>query len=188
MECRTSFVIKCNLRTQRIGLFNERKQRFWYLTSGFENSGTVSANSSQSEYSTVSFLARALYNFQGKYFLNASFRDDASSRLPEQNRHQQFWAIGAAWDMVREDFMAKQTIFNALKLKGSVGVLGNQTASYLDGTPINYPFYPNLQTGTSQERSRRRVAQKSAARNGKLEERDQRTGNRNTKPRPLIAE
>ena len=35
-------------------------ERFWYLTSGFENSGTVSANSSQSEYTTVSFLARAL--------------------------------------------------------------------------------------------------------------------------------
>ena len=45
--------------------------------------------------------------------------------------------------------MEKQTAFNALKLKGSIGVLGNQTASFLDGTPINYPFYPNLQTGTN---------------------------------------
>jgi len=124
-------------------------KRFWYLTSGFENSGTVSAKSSQSEYTTVSFLGRALYNFQGKYFLNASFRDDASSRLPEKNRHQQFWAVGAAWDIAREDFMSKQTAFNALKLKGSVGVLGNQTASRLDGTPLNYPFYPNLLTGTN---------------------------------------
>ena len=34
-----------------------------------------------------------------------------------------------------------------LKLKGSIGVLGNQSASYLDGTPINYPFYPQLNTG-----------------------------------------
>ena len=41
------------------------------------------------------------------------------------------------------------SVINFLKLKASIGVLGNQTASYLDGTPINYPFYPNLNTGTS---------------------------------------
>ena len=123
--------------------------RFWYVTSGFENSGGTSANSSQSEYTTVSFLARILYNYQNRYFLNGSFRDDASSRLPEQNRHQQFWAIGAAWDLSRESFMENQKIFNYLKVKGSIGVLGNQTATDLSGNAINYPFYPNLQTGTN---------------------------------------
>ena len=45
--------------------------------------------------------------------------------------------------------MENQKIFDFLKLKGSVGVLGNQSASYLDGTPINYPFYPRLNTGIS---------------------------------------
>jgi TonB-linked SusC/RagA family outer membrane protein len=121
--------------------------RFWYVTSGFENSGRTSANSSQSEYTTVSYLARVLYNFQNRYFLNASFRDDASSRIPEKNRHQQFWAVGAAWDITKESFMAEQNIFDYLKLKGSIGVLGNQTASTLEGTSLNYPFYPNLRTG-----------------------------------------
>ena len=95
------------------------------------------------------FLARVLYNFKNKYYLNASFRDDASSRLPEVNRHQQFWAVGAAWEISKEDFMQNQQIFDFLKLKGSIGVLGNQTASRLDGTPLNYPFYPNLNTGSN---------------------------------------
>jgi len=124
-------------------------ERFWYVTNGFENAGGASASSSQSEYSTVSYLARALYNYNNKYFLNASFRDDASSRLPEANRNQQFWAIGAAWDMTKENFMTNQRLFDFLKLKGSIGVLGNQTASRLDGTPLNYPFYPNLVTGSN---------------------------------------
>ncbi len=124
-------------------------ERFWYVTSGFENAGGASASSSQSEYSTVSYLARALYNYNGKYFLNASFRDDASSRLPKANRNQQFWAVGAAWDMTKENFMSNQRLFDFLKLKGSIGVLGNQTASRLDGTPLNYPFYPNLVTGSN---------------------------------------
>jgi TonB-linked SusC/RagA family outer membrane protein len=123
--------------------------RFWYITSGFENSGAASASSSQYEYSTVSYLARVLYNYRGKYFINGSYRDDASSRLPAKNRHQQFWAVGAAWEMTKEDFMQGQHIFDFLKIKASVGVLGNQTASRLDGSPLNYPFYPNLNTGAN---------------------------------------
>ena len=123
--------------------------RFWYTTNGFEDAANTTASSSQSESSTVSYLARALYNYKAKYFINASFRNDASSRIPEKNRSQKFWAVGAAWDISKEIFMANQKFFDFLKLKGSIGVLGNQTASYLDGTPINYPAYPTLNTGVN---------------------------------------
>ena len=123
--------------------------RFWYITNGFENSANSSATSSQSEYTTVSYLARVLYNYKYKYFINGSFRDDASSRIPANNRHQQFWAVGAAWDITKENFMNNQKIFDFLKLKGSVGLLGNQTSSFADGTTINYPSYPLLTTGTN---------------------------------------
>jgi hypothetical protein len=33
-----------------------------------------------------------LYNFQNKYYLNASFRNDASSRMLKENRNQKFWS------------------------------------------------------------------------------------------------
>ena len=131
-----------------VGLPIPNDPRFWYITSGFESSGS-SARSDQSEYSTVSYLARALYNYQGKYFLNVSFRNDASSRLPAATRDQQFWAVGAAWEMSRENFMANQQIFDFFKVKASAGVLGNQTSTNNEGAPINYPFYPNLTTGTN---------------------------------------
>ena len=110
------------------------------------NGGTYS---SQGEATTASFLARALYNYAGKYYLNASFRDDGSSQIPAQNRHQQFWALGGAWEISKENFMANQKIFNYLKLKGSIGVLGNQTTNQDNVTPVNfnYPFYPNLIAG-----------------------------------------
>ncbi len=121
--------------------------RFWYITSGFEDEGRTQSLSSQSEWATVSYLVRALYNFQGKYYLNASFRNDASSRLAPDNRDQQFWALGAAWEITRESFMESQNVFNFLKLKGSVGRLGNQTATNESGIPLNYPFYPNLLAG-----------------------------------------
>lgn len=124
-------------------------KRFWYMTTQFNDPTTTVASSSQSEYSTASALARILYNYKGKYYFNASFRDDATSQIPSQNRHQKFWALGAAWDMTKESFIQNISQINFLKLKASIGVLGNQSASYLDGTPINYPFYPNLNTGVS---------------------------------------
>jgi TonB-linked SusC/RagA family outer membrane protein len=122
-------------------------KRFWYMTNGFEDPTTSLASSSQSEYSTVSLLGRILYNYKQKYFFNASIRDDASSQIPEKNRHQQFWALGGAWEISKEDFMRGETFLNYLKLKGSVGVLGNQTAVDPNGLTINYPFYPRLNTG-----------------------------------------
>lgn len=120
--------------------------RFWYLNNGFQDPSTTSASSNQSEYTTVSVLARALYNYQNKYFLNASFRNDASSRIPTANRNQQFWAVGGAWEITKESFMNNQRIFDFLKLKGSVGLLGNQSTH---GDVGDYPFYPRLNTGSN---------------------------------------
>ena len=124
-------------------------KRFYYITTQFNDPATTLASSSQNEYATASVLGRILYNYKGKYYLNASLRDDGSSQIPTKNRHQRFWAVGAAWDLTKEQFMQNISAIDFLKLKASIGVLGNQTSSYLDGTPINYPFYPNLNTGTS---------------------------------------
>src|SRR5450432_263469 len=123
--------------------------RFWYMSNGFENPAQSTTTSSQYENSTVSWLARALYNYKQKYYLNASFRSDGSSQIPSKNRYQQFWAVGAAWEISREDFMQNQKIFDYLKLKGSVGVLGNQSTptNAVTNLPINYVEYPQLNTG-----------------------------------------
>jgi len=123
--------------------------RFWYINNYFQDNSLTLATGSQYERTTVSELARVIYNFRNKYFFNASFRNDASSQIPKKNRNQQFWAVGAAWDISKEAFMANQKIINYLKIKGTAGVLGNQSSTYLDGTPIPYPFYPTLTTGTA---------------------------------------
>ncbi len=115
--------------------------RLWYLTNGFEKSGDVVAKSSQNENATTSGLFRVLYNYNYKYFLTGSFRQDASSQIAPQNRIQNFWALGAGWDLSQENFFPKN-IFNKFKLRGSVGVLGNQNAYGFD-----YPVYPALVTG-----------------------------------------
>ncbi|MFT3682241.1 MAG: TonB-dependent receptor [Ferruginibacter sp.] len=127
------------------GLPIPNNPRFWYLYNGF---GLVSTQSSavpsdtdptQSEKSTASLIFRALYNYKGKYFLNGSFRRDGSSQISPNVRYQNFWAVGAAWELTQEDFMKNQTTFDFFKIKASIGVLGNQNTYTYD-----YPFYPGL--------------------------------------------
>lgn len=90
------------------------------------------------EQTTVSYFARALYNYKGKYLINASFRRDGSSDISPKNRFQNFAAVGVAWDLGEEAFMKSQSIFDHAKVKASWGVLGNQY------TAIHYPYYPLL--------------------------------------------
>lgn len=118
--------------------------RWWYLNVfPYGDPTTRYANSGQWERTTVSYLLRVLYNYQSKYLLNASFRRDGSSEISPNNRFENFWALGAAWELAREDFMKDQTFFDGLKIKASIGKLGNQY------TNVNYPYYPNYVTGAT---------------------------------------
>ncbi len=101
-------------------------KRFWYINNGFGLQSSQRASSEQSENATASGLLRALYNFQNKYYLNATFRRDGSSQISPVNRWQNFWAVGAGWEISKESFMSNVQAINFLKLKASIGVLGNQ--------------------------------------------------------------
>ena len=118
--------------------------RFWYIDNSFGDPTTKRSNSNQWERSTVSGLFRLLYNYKGKYLLNASFRRDGSSQISPLNRWQNFYAVGAAWEVTKEDFMANQKVFDYLKVKASYGVLGVQNTFGYD-----YPYFPGLQTGNT---------------------------------------
>jgi TonB-linked SusC/RagA family outer membrane protein len=124
-------------------------ERFWYLNSGYGDTKSIitgTDGTGQNEYATVSGLARALYNYKNKYFINASFRRDGSSQINQDynKKFQNFWAVGAAWDITGESFMSGVSFLNALKVKGSLGVLGNFTAA-----GKSYPAYPTISANSS---------------------------------------
>lgn len=117
--------------------------RFWYLNVfPFGDQDTRISNSEEWDRATTSSLFRILYNYKSKYILNGSFRRDSSSELPEDTRDQNFWSLGAAWELSKEKFMENSTI-NYLKIKGSYGELGNQYNA------VHYPYLPNYQLGAS---------------------------------------
>ncbi|MEO8766651.1 MAG: TonB-dependent receptor [Ginsengibacter sp.] len=122
-------------------------KRFWNVDNGFGDPSSRISSSTQYEQATVSHLARLLYNFKGKYLFNASFRRDGSyAFFKNNNTYENFYAFGAAWDIAKEGFMQQQTFFNTLKLKGSYGLLGNQS-TYDENN--NYPLYPALLNNVS---------------------------------------
>lgn len=133
-------------KTPGVNIIPDNK-RFWYLNSGFGDTRSIIASGTyQNEYATVSGLARLLYSYKNKYFLNGSFRRDGASQINDNygKKFQNFWAVGAAWDITKESFMDNQTVFNYLKLKASTGLLGNFTAQ-----GKAYPAYPTISSNSS---------------------------------------
>jgi len=80
-------------------------------------------------YRLESYLSRARYNYNDKYFFDASFRRDGSSRFYEKNRWGNFWSAGGSWIVSSEDFMANiKDYVNYLKLRASYGSVGNDAS------------------------------------------------------------
>lgn len=75
-----------------------------------------------------SYLGRANYIYDGKYYVSASIRRDGSSKF-KINRWGNFWSVGGAWRISSESFMkgTENWLSNA-KIRSSYGVIGNQNA------------------------------------------------------------
>lgn len=78
---------------------------------------------------TESYLGRARYNYQQKYFGEVSFRRDGSSRFAKDNRWGNFWSIGASWIITKEKFMNELTWINYAKLRMAYGTVGNNASA-----------------------------------------------------------
>ncbi|MBR1869275.1 MAG: SusC/RagA family TonB-linked outer membrane protein, partial [Bacteroidales bacterium] len=91
---------------------------------------------SASEYSTLGYIGRINYDYAEKYFASLSYRRDATSRFAPENRCGNFWSVSAAWNLVKEPFMANAGWIDLLKLKASFGQQGNDSVgnsyAYLD--------------------------------------------------------
>ena len=112
-------------RTQGVGLVIPDNPDKWYISIG--DAATATNGSTQWERSTVSVLARILYNYKGKYLFNGSYRRDGSSAFSYTgNQWQNFYSVGLGWLMSEEAWMKDITWLDMLKLKGSWGTLGNQ--------------------------------------------------------------
>lgn len=91
-------------------------------------------------YKTLGFFGRINYDYMGKYLVEMSCRADGSSRFAEGDRWGVFPSVSAGWRISEEEFFKPLSDWwSSLKLRASVGSLGNQQVDY----------YAYLQTITS---------------------------------------
>jgi TonB-linked SusC/RagA family outer membrane protein len=125
------------LRSNILGLAAENiigeTSNLWYI-----NKSNINPNSIQNEvnanynYSLLSYLFRVNYTFQSKYLFTASYRRDGSSKFSKDNRYGNFPSFAVGWNLMNENFMQNNTLFNKIKLRSSWGRIGNEKISYLD--------------------------------------------------------
>ncbi|AJR02473.1 SusC/RagA family TonB-linked outer membrane protein [Siansivirga zeaxanthinifaciens] len=77
------------------------------------------------EQRITSYLGRLSYNFDRKYFIEGSYREDKSSQFEEQFRTGDFFSVGGSWVVSNESFLKNVSWINNLKLRASIGELGN---------------------------------------------------------------
>ena len=81
-------------------------------------------------------VLRLTYGLRDKIYLEGTMAYMGSNRFEKDNRYQFFPAVGAAWVLSEEGFLAGSKNLTFLKLKASYGILGHEGA-------IGYYLYEN---------------------------------------------
>jgi len=112
-------------------------------------------SSSNTEWSILSYIARANYSFKERYILSFNGRIDGSSRFGKNNKYAFFPSGAFAWRLIEEDFIKDMGIFSNLKIRTSYGFTGNQeiglfnslatlgNTTYTFGRQVVTGFFPN---------------------------------------------
>ncbi|HUQ48654.1 MAG TPA: TonB-dependent receptor [Gemmatimonadaceae bacterium] len=97
---------------------------FQYLNYG----GATGQNTggSASEWGLFSLFTSGTYSYDSRYLMTATVRADASSRFAEKNKWGTFPSVSAGWNISNEKFMQNVKMVSDVKLRGSIGKLGNQ--------------------------------------------------------------
>lgn len=112
-----------------------------FFTLNFADPLTKTSKDLVDTWALSSAFGRFNYNFKSKYFLEASYRYDGSSKLVPVDRWRLFPSFSAGWRISQEKFMDNVPLINNLKLRASWGKLGNSDAL------SSYGFLPLLSSG-----------------------------------------
>ena len=82
--------------------------------------------SGESSSNLHSLIGRVNYTLLDRYNATATFRADRSSRFSQHHNWGVFPALGLSWNVNRERFLAGRKWLSSLKLRASVGTVGNQ--------------------------------------------------------------
>lgn len=120
--------------------------QFYNLSQVLADQGGASTvgNGNYWQKGLLSYMGRIMYSYDDKYFLNASYRSDASSVLAPGHQYHSYPAVSAGWNIKNESFMKNTDFLNSLKLRVGYGETSNQainpyqTLGHLQTSPYNF--------------------------------------------------
>lgn len=95
-------------------------------------------NSYKTLYNVEGYFMRAQYDYASRYFASASYRRDGSSCFHPDHRWGNFWSLGGAWILSKEEWFPKTPLVNMLKYKISYGEQGNDNIGNFRYTDMYY--------------------------------------------------
>ncbi|MFB5947044.1 SusC/RagA family TonB-linked outer membrane protein [Albibacterium profundi] len=99
----------------------------------------ITGGTDKSDWSLISYLARANYSYLSRYLVTATVRTDGSSRFGSNNRWGTFPSLALGWVLSEENFLKDTEWVNELKLRASYGFTGNFNIG-------NYSYMSNIGT------------------------------------------
>lgn len=101
------------------------------IDAGSSDPTLTNVSGNATEYAIRSWFGRVNYNYDGKYLLEANARYDGTSVF-ENKKYGFFPSVSAGWVASEEDFFKPlANTVNFLKVRASLGQVGNQNASGL---------------------------------------------------------
>ena len=90
-----------------------------------------SAGESVTEQALISYLGRARYDFDNRYFATLAIRSDGSSRFGENNRFALFPSASVGWEVSAEPWFGDLlgSAVSQLRLSASAGLTGSNTVA-----------------------------------------------------------
>lgn len=88
----------------------------------------LNTGGSEAPFAKQSVIGRLMYNFKEKYFTEFAYSYAGSENFPKGKRFGFFPSVAAGWVLSKEKFLSSSKVVDFLKLRGSVGLLGNDRA------------------------------------------------------------
>ena len=87
---------------------------------GYADESSRKGYSSSNIERKMSFLGRAVYSYDSRYYVSFNIRRDGNSDFGEYSRWSNFWSTGVSWNAHKEKFFSSELV-KMLKFKASFG-------------------------------------------------------------------
>ena len=121
---------------------NYQLSSFPYLDLGPSGEQFNNGNAGHNAYR--SYFGRLMYSYANRYMLQANIRTDGSSRFAKGHRWATFPSVSGGWVVSEEPWMKDNKVVDYLKLRASVGQLGNERIG------SEFPYQASMQFSNTQ--------------------------------------